>query len=201
MLARVFLTGCLIMSLLAPSVRADEFGLEPKGFFDALPSHIVNVALPEFGRNLIVPGDYGLGNVTPVEEVFRGTERIVRIFRSPDLRISHKRPAEMQVLLGNVRTLYVWLETPPLQGEWSLSIDLLYADGARKNIYGKQIDKQMKPGVPDSLYVEPYTRVACHLSTKTTAVKVPLRFILTLSPVMYAVWPDLLPMPHRSIFD
>ena len=197
MLARVLLSGCLIMSLLAPSVRADEFGLDPKGVFDALPSGIVNVALPEFGNDLIIPGDYGLGNVTPVEEVFRGTERVVRIFRSPELRISHTRPAEMQVLLGNVRGLYVWLNTPPMQGEWTLSIDLLYADGSRKNIFGKK----MKPGVGDFLYVEPHTRVACHLSTKTTAVKIPLRFILTLSPVMYAVWPDFLPLPYRSIFD
>ena len=197
MLARVLLTGFFIMSLLAPSVRADEFGLAPKGAFDALPSDIVNVALPEFGQDLIIPGDYGLGNVTPVEEVFRGTERVVRIFRSPELRISHRRPAEMQVLLGNVRGLYVWLNTPPLQGEWTLSIDLLYADGTRKNIFGKK----MKPGVRDFVYVEPHTRVACHLSTKTTAVKVPLKFVLTLSPVMYAVWPDLLPMPYRSIFD
>ena len=185
------------MSLLAPSVRADEFGLDPKGVFDALPSGIVNVALPEFGNDLIIPGDYGLGNVTPVEEVFRGTERVVRIFRSPELRISHTRPAEMQVLLGNVRGLYVWLNTPPMQGEWTLSIDLLYVDGSRKNIFGKK----MKPGVGDFLYVEPHTRVACHLSTKTTAVKIPLRFILTLSPVMYAVWPDFLPLPYRSIFD
>jgi hypothetical protein len=194
---RVLLTGFLIMSLLAPSVRADEFGLDPKGTFDALPADIINVALPEFGQDLIIPGDYGLGNVTPVEELVRGTERVVRIFRSPELRISHRRPAEMQVLLGNVRGLYVWLNTPPLQGEWTLSIDLLYADGTSKNIF----DKNMKPGVRDFVYVEPHTRVACHLSTKTTAVKVPLRFILTLSPVMYTVWPDLLPMPYRSIFD
>jgi len=197
MLGRVILSGFLIMAWLAPSARADEFGLDPKGYFDALPSDIVNVALPEFGNNLVIPGDYGLGNVTPVEEAFQGTERVVRIFRSPELRLSHKRPAEMQVLLGNVRGLYVWLDTPPIQGEWTLSIDLLYVDGSRKNIFGKK----MKPGVRDFLYVEPHTRLACHLSTKTTAVKVPLRFILTLSPVMYAVWPDLLPMPYRSIFD
>jgi len=196
-LARVLLVGFLIMSLLVPSASADEFGLDPKGYFDALPSDIVNVALPEFGQDLIIPGDYGLGNVTPVEEVVRGTERVARIFRSPELRISHKRPAEMQVLLGNVTGLYVWINTPPIQGEWSLSIDLLYFDGTRRNIFAKQ----MKVGVRDFFYVEPHTRVACHLSTKTTAVKVPLRFILTLSPVMYAVWPDLLPMPYRSIFD
>ena len=143
MLARVLLTGFLIMSLLAPSARADEFGLDPKGYFDALPANIVNVALPEFGKDLIIPGDYGLGNVTPVEKVLRGTERVARIFRSPELRISHRRPAEMQVLLGNVRGLYVWIDTPPLQGEWSLTIDLLYVDGTRRNIFAKK----MKPGV------------------------------------------------------
>jgi hypothetical protein len=197
MLVRALLSGFLILSLLAPSARADEFGLDPKGSFDALPSDIVNVALPEFGHDLVIPGDYGLGNVTPVEEAIRGTKRVVRIFRSPELRISHKRPAEMQVLLGNVRGLYVWINTPPMQGEWTLSIDLLYVDGSRKNVFGKK----MKPGVRDFLYVEPHTRLACRLTTKTTAVKVPLRFMLTLSPVMYAVWPDLLPMPYRSIFD
>jgi hypothetical protein len=197
MLPRVLLAGFVLMSLLATSASADEFGLAPKGSFDALPSDIVNVALPEFGKDLIIPGDYGLGNVTPVEEVFRGAERVVRIFRSPELRISHQRPAELQVLLGNVRGLYVWIDTPPMQGEWTLSIDLLYVDGDRKNIFGKK----MNPGVRDFLLVEPHTRIACQMSTKTTAVKVPLRFILTLSPVMYAVWPDFLPMPSRSFFD
>ncbi|MGA9755546.1 MAG: hypothetical protein WBV23_10435 [Desulfobaccales bacterium] len=194
---RVLLAGCFMMSLLVPSVRADEFGLEPKGYFDALPSGIDNVALADFGQDIIIGGDYGLGNVTPVEEVFRGQERVVRIFRSPKLPISHQRPAQMQVLLGNVRGLYVWIETPPVQGEWSLSIDLVYADGTRRNIFGKQ----MKPGVPSFLFVEPYTRLDCHLSTKTTALKLNRRFILTLSPVMYAVWPDFLPAPYRTIFD
>jgi len=196
-MARVLLSVVLVMSLLASSAGADDFGLEPKGYFDALPSGIVNVALPEFGRNLIIPGDYGLGNVIPVEVALQGTERVVRIFRSPELRVSHQRPAELQVLLGNVRELYVWINTPPLQGQWTLTIDLLYPDGTRQNISGKQ----MNPGVRDYLYVEPHTQLACRLSTKTTAVKVPMSFILTFSPDMYAVWPDLLPMPYRSIFD
>jgi hypothetical protein len=39
------------------------------------------------------------------------------------------------------------------------------------------------------------------LSTKTRAVKIPMKFILTLSPVMYSVYPDFLPMPYRGIFD
>jgi hypothetical protein len=197
MLARVLLTGFLIMSLLASSARADEFGLDPKGYFDALPSNIVNVALPEFGRDLIIPGDYGLGNVIPVEEVVRGTERVARIFRSPELSISHRRPANLQVLLGNVTGLSVWMDTPPLQGDWSLSIDLLYFDGTRRNIFAKQ----MEPGVRYWVSVEPHTRIDCRMSTKTTAVKVRLKFILTLSPVVYAVWPDLLPMPYRSIYE
>jgi hypothetical protein len=59
----------------------------------------------------------------------------------------------------------------------------------------------MKPGVRDFLFVEPHTRLDCHLSSKTTALKVRRKFILTLSPVMYAVWPDFLPMPYRTIFD
>jgi hypothetical protein len=197
MSSRVLLTGFFIMGLLVPSVRAGEFGLNPKSYFDALPSGIVNVALPDFGQDIIIGGDYGLGNVTPVEEVFRGSNRLVRIFRSPELPISHRRPAQMQVLLGNVRGLYVWIETPPVQGEWTLFIDLVYVDGTRRNIFGKQV----KPGVPDFIFVEPHTRLDCHLSTKTTAVKLNRKFILTLSPVRYAVWPDFLPMPYRTIFD
>jgi hypothetical protein len=103
----------------------------------------------------------------------------------------------MQVLLGNVKNLYVWLDTPPIQGEWTLAIDLLHVDGSRTKIFSKK----MNPGVRDFLFVEPHTRLACRLSTKTTAVKVPQKFILTLSPAIYAVWPDFLPMPYRTIFD
>jgi hypothetical protein len=183
--------------LLALSVRADEFGLKPEGYFDLLPTGIVNVALPNFGQDIIIGGDYGLGNVTPVEEVVRGPKRVAHIFRSPELSLSHRRPANLQVLLGNIRALFVWIETPPVQGEWTLTIDLVYVDGTWWNIF----DKQVNPGVPEFIFVDPHTRLDCHLSTKTTALKLNRRFILTLSPVMYAVWPDFLPRPARTIFD
>ncbi len=197
MVIRVLLTGFLILGLLWTPANAGSFGMHPKTLFDGLPDDIVNVALPDYGQDLIIPGDYGLGNVTPVEILYKGQKRIVRIFRSPELHISHRRPADVQVLLGNVKGLYVWIDTPPMQGEWSLSIDLLYVDGTRRNIFGKQ----MKPGVRDWVDVEPHTRVDCHLTTKTTAVKVPMRFILSLSPVIYAVYPDFLPRPYRTIFE
>jgi hypothetical protein len=197
MMSRVFIALLLCFNLLVSAVRADEFGLEPKGMFDGLPAGIVNVAQREFGHDIVIPGDYGLGNIVKVEDWFRGSEHEVRIFRTPELRISHKRPAQMEVLLGNVKILYVWIETPPIQGEWSLAIDMEYFDGTRKQVFGKQ----MKPGIRDFCNVDPNTRLHIKLSTKTLAVKIPMKFILTLSPVIYAVYPDFLPMPYRGIFD
>jgi hypothetical protein len=193
----VLSTVLLCLTLLVAAARADEFGLDPKGMFDALPEGIVNVAQQTFGHDIVIPGDYGLGNIVKVEEWHRGAEQEVRIFRTPELRISHNRPAYMEVLLGNVKTLYIWIETPPLQGEWSLHIDQENFDGTRMEVYGKQ----MKPGIRDFFNVEPNTRLRIKLSTKTRAVKVPMKFILTLSPEMYAVYPDFLPMPYRGIFD
>ena len=114
-----------------------------------------------------------------MEDWRRGTEHEVRLFRTPELRISHKRPAQMEVLVGNVKSLYVWIETPPLQGEWTLAIDAEYFDGTREQVFGKK----MKPGVRDYFNVDPNTRLHIRLSTKTTAVKIPMKFILTLSPV------------------
>lgn len=187
----------LLGLMLAAGAAADDFGLTPKGLFDNLPAGIVNVAQPDFGHDIIIPGDFGLGNTVKVEEWHRGAEREVRIFRTPELRISHKRPVQMEVLLGEVRTMYVWLETPPIQGAWHLTIAMEYFDGTRKEV----LSKDMKPGVRDFFNVDPHTRLHVKLSTKTTAVKVPMKFILTLSPEMYAVYPDFLPVPYRTIFD
>jgi len=197
MAPRFLLLALFSLSFLVSVAGADEFGLDPKGMFDALPSGIVNVAQRQFGHDIVIPGDYGLGNIVKVENWRRGTEQEVRIFRTPELRISNKRPASMEVLVGNATTLYVWIETPPIQGEWSLAIEQENFDGTRKNVFARQ----MKPGIRDFVNVEPNTRLHIRLSTKTLAVKIPMKFVLTLSPVMYAVYPDFLPMPYRGIFD
>ena len=131
----------LLLGLLARPLAADEFGLLPKGEFDALPAGVVNVALAELGRDLLVGGDYRQGNVTPVEVVGPAGNREVRIFRTPVLSISHRRPACLRVLLGQVSGLYVWIETPPVQGEWTLSIDRVNFDGVRENIFTKQMNR------------------------------------------------------------
>lgn len=197
MRSKFFWSVLLLLGLLARPLAADKFGLLPKGEFDALPQGVVNVALAELGRDLLVGGDYGLGNVTPVELVGTEANREVRIFRTPELPISHRRPACMRVLLGQVTGLYVWIETPPVQGEWTLTIDRVHFDGIRERIFARQ----MKPGIRDWVNVLPETLIECKLSTKTTAVKFNRRFNLTLSPAMYAVWPDYLPVPYRNIFD
>lgn len=197
MRVRMFWGVLLILGLLAGTLAADQFGLQPPGVFDALPQGVVNVALAELGQDLIVGGDYGLGNVTPVEIVGEGSNQEVRIFRTPDLPISHRRPVIVQVRVGKVSGLFVWIETPPVQGQWTLAISRVHFDGIRENIFTKDI----KPGGRDWVNVLPDTLIECRISTKTTAVKLNRRFKLTLSPTMYAVWPDYLPVPHRTIFE
>lgn len=197
MRGKIFWSVLLLPGLLAGVLHADQFGLLPQAEFDALPQGVVNVALAESGRDLLVGGDYGQGNVTPVEVVGPAGSREVRIFRTPVLPISHRRPACLRVLLGQVDGLYVWIETPPAQGEWTLTIDRVNFDGVRENIF----TKQMKPGIRDWVKVLPHTVIECKLTTKTTAVKRNQSFSLTLSPTLYAVWPDYLPVPTRAIFD
>ena len=111
-----------------------EFGLNPPGIFNALPDGIVNVCLPHFGQDVIIGGDLGLGNVVPVELVQLPTPE-VRIFRSPEISISAKRQVKFQVRLGDVSSLYVWIDTPPVQGDWRVNIDMIYPDGIdRKSV-------------------------------------------------------------------
>ena len=121
----------------------------------------------------------------------------MRIFRTPVLPISHRRPACVRVLLGQVSGLYVWIKTPPVQGEWTLTIDRLNFDGVRENIFAKQ----MKPGIRDWVNVLPHTVIECKLTTKTTAVKREPEFHSDAQPRHVRRLARLLPVPTRAIFD
>lgn len=186
MLGKILINAALLLGML----------LTPAGAEDLLPAGVKNTALEDFGI-VCLAGDYGLGNVTPLEVVGEGERREVRIFRSPKLHLYKKR-ASMQVLLGNVRGVYIWMETPPVQGHWQLTIDLLYMDGARRTIYSRNL----KPGVRDWVEVLPNTRLECRIYSKTTAIKLNRRFILNISPPeFWATWPEYLPIPYRTFFE
>jgi len=119
------------------------------------------------------------------------------VFRSPELKLSHSRKASMQVLLGNVDGIYLWIEAPPVQGHWHLTIDLVYPDGARRELYSRT----MNPQVRDWITVVPGTLLDCQMYSRTTALKLNRKFRLNISPEMYAIRPDYLPVPYRTIFE
>ena len=186
MLLRLIVAGVLLLGLLVNAGVSE----------DLLPAGFVNTAQEEFG-NLVSGGDYGLGNQVPVEVVTQGDRKEVRVFRSPELKLSHSRKARLQVLLGNVDAIYLWIETPPTQGDWHLTIDLVYPDGTRRELYSRT----MNPQVRDWITVVPGTLLDCQMYSRTTALKLNRKFRLNISPEMYAIWPDYLPVPYRTIFE
>jgi hypothetical protein len=186
MLAKIFINSLVLLGLL----------LTPAWAEDLLPAGVVNTALVNFG-NVISTVDYGLGNVVPIEVVGQGERQEIRIFRSPELRLTRYKKASMQVLLGNVKCVYVWVEAPPERVNLHLTVDLLYQDGTRRTLFSKDMHR----GVKDFVFVEPHTRLDCQVSTKTMTIKLNRRFILTVSPLdVWATWPDLLPIPYRTFF-
>lgn len=187
MFGKILINGIVLLALL----------LTPAWGEDLLPAGVKNTVQEDFGI-VALSGDYGLGNVTPVEVVGKGERREVRIFRSPELRL-YRKHASMQVLLGDIRQVYVWVETPPVMANWHLTVDLLYQDGTRRNLYSRNL----KPGSRDYIDVEPHTRLDCQIYFKTSpALKLDRQFILNVSPLeMWATWPDFLPIPHHTIID
>lgn len=186
MFLRLLVAGMLLLGFLVNAGVSE----------DLLPAGFVNTAQEDFG-DLVGGGEYGLGNQVRVETVTQGELKEVRVFRSPELKLSRSRKASMQVLLGNTTGVYVWIETPPVQGSWHLNIDIVYPDGARRELYGKDV----KPGVRDWLPVVPGTLLDCRMSSRTKAITLSRKFRLNISPEMYAIWPDYLPVPYRTIFE
>ncbi|MEW6658048.1 MAG: hypothetical protein AB1424_05265 [Thermodesulfobacteriota bacterium] len=195
MLGKILINGLVLLGLLLTPAKAQE--LLPSGAQVLLPAGVVNTALENFG-NILSGADYGQGNVTPVEVVGQGERREIRIFRTPELRLARHKKANMQVLLGNVKSVYVWVEAPPERVNFHLTVDLLYLDGTRRTLY----NKDMHPGVKSFVMVEPHVRLECQIATTTKIVKLNRRFILTVSPLdIWATWPELLPIPYRTFFE
>ncbi|MFZ5452617.1 MAG: hypothetical protein ACOZF2_12245 [Thermodesulfobacteriota bacterium] len=196
MFSKIFIGTFLLLTLLIASAQAGELLHDDLLLGDSLPAEVVNTALAHFGLYHL-GGDYGQGNATPVEIVGQGNHRQVRIFRSPEISFLRRSSASMQVLLGNLEGVYVWIESPPVQGEWHLSVSRLEMDGTSTEIYGVEL----KPGIRYYVHVVPHTRVNCLITTKTKAIKYNKRFVFTVSPLDgWARWPEFLPVPYRTIF-
>lgn len=204
MLGKIVINSLLLLGLLLASPARAQIGdiVLPDDL--GLPAGVVNTALPEFGK-FPMAGDYGLGNATPVETVGMGqhavgggTHQQIRIFRSPPLRLDRRKyKANMQVLLGDVKGVYVWVETPPSQGHWRMGVDVLYQDGTRRTLFGKDMNRNDR----DWVFVEPNTRLDIEISSKTRAIKVNREFIVAVSPGAYwARYPGYLPIPYKTYF-
>jgi len=194
MLGKILINGLVLLGLLLTPAWAQDLLSAGR---DLLPAGVVNTALEDFA-NVISAKDYGLGNVVPVEVVGQGERREIRIFRSPELYLTRRTQASMQVLLGDIQAVYVWVEGPPERVHLHLTVDLLYQDGTRRNLYSRD----MNSGVKSYIIVEPHTRLDCQISTKTTTIKLNRRFRLNISPLdTWAIWPEFLPIPYRTLIE
>jgi hypothetical protein len=167
---------------------------------DPLPAGVVNVALAEFGDRVGAGSDYGLANAEPVEVgpgVGRGRE--VRIVRTPrELRLSRLRnEARFQVRVGKVEALFFWIETPPVHGQWHVSIASRALDGGQEQIYSADVH----PMVIQAIRVPPQAVLDVKVSSVEQTFRLSKRFLFTVSPVQFALWPEMLPVPYREYVD
>jgi len=161
-----------------------------------LPSEVVNVALPEFGDRIGAGSDYGLVNAEPVEVgpgVGRGQEiRIVRTSR--DLSLSRRNETRFQIRLGEITSLYFWIETPPVYRQWHTSLTVLHIDGYQETIFSKNL----QPGAINFVYVPPQALLEVRITSLNRSLQLSKRFIFTASPVRFALWPDFRPTPYQT---
>ena len=191
-LINVLLLGMLLASpawaQIGDIVLPDDLGL---------PSGVVNTVQPEFGK-FPLGDDYGLANATPVESVGKGNHHQIRIVRTPPIRL-HRRSykAKLQVLLGDLKGVFVWMETPPSQGHWNMNVDVLYLDGTRRTLFNKDMNRNDR----DWVHSEPNTRIEIEIYSKTRAVKVDRGFIVSVSPgEFWSRYPGYLPIPYKTYF-
>lgn len=190
MLLRRLLSGLLLFELLASPSRAEDL---------PLPAGVVNVASPEFGDRSSPGSDYGMANVKPIEVARDGQQaEEIRIVRPrQELRLSRRNEARFQVRLGQVNVVYFWLETPPVYAQWRLRIAVIYPDNAREIIY----DNTLKGDVINYTWAPAGAVLEFHMSSVGQTFKLSKQFLLTVSPANFALWPNFLPVPSRTLWD
>jgi hypothetical protein len=162
-----------------------------------LPHGVLNVALPDFG-NKVGGGDYGLANHVPVEvrEDVPAAQRI-RIVRSlHTMRLSRQNQARFQILLGNVDTVWFWLEAPAVHSQWRLQITATYADRYQEIIFGAV----MKPDVIQYCYVPPHALLDIRVSSNEQTFRLSKKFLFTMTPARLVLWREHLPYPRREFW-
>jgi hypothetical protein len=187
MFVRGVIGGFFMTGILLAAVTAEEL---------QLPAGVVNVVLPEFGNRIGPGSDYGLANVEPVEVGWspgRGQEiRIVRT--SQELRLSRQRnEARFQVRLGAIEGFYFWIETPPVYADWHVTLSVVYPDGYQEPVFSADI-------LPEGIHfaqVPRRTLLEVQVSSIEQTFKSSKWFIFTVSPVYFALWPDLRPIPYQ----
>ncbi len=163
-----------------------------------LPPGVINVALPDFADQ-IGGGYYGLANHVPVEvRADAAPEQRIRIVRSPHaMRLSNRKEARFQILLGNVETVWFWLEAPPVHGQWRIRITATYADKYREPIFGAIL----KPDIIQYCYVPPHGLLDIQISSIEQTFRLSKKFLFTMAPTQIVLWRDALPYPRREFWD
>lgn len=163
-----------------------------------LPPGVLNVVLPDFG-NQVGGGDYGLANHVPVEvREDVAPEQRIRIVRARHtMRLSRQNQARFQILLGNVETVWFWLEAPPVHGQWRLQITATYADRYQEPVFGAVL----KPDVIQYCYVPPNALLDIRVSSIEQTFRLSKKFLFTMTPARIVLWRDNLPYPRREFWD
>jgi hypothetical protein len=192
-------SGWLALGLVLWGLTAAGWGQDwlPPGEMQ-LPPGVLNVVLPDFG-NQVGGGDYGLANHVPVEvREDVAPEQRIRIVRARHtMRLSRQNQARFQILLGNVETVWFWLEAPPVHGQWRLQITATYADRYQEPVFGAVL----KPDVIQYCYVPPNALLDIRVSSIEQTFRLSKKFLFTMTPARIVLWRDNLPYPRREFWD
>jgi len=152
-----------------------------------------NVVSPDFG-NRIGGGDYGLANTQPIEVGPNvGQKRSIRIFRTLGrLRLSQRGFAQFQIKVGDIRTIYFWIESPPVGGSWHLQVISTDAEGFGDSVF----DEDLLRDAQYFCWVSPRSILHFRVTSKEKKRDLNKRFTFTVSPVSISLWSGYRTVPY-----